>query len=92
MVGQAMSSRRWQLRGYRLTTAEITYHLPDYPQLLQEFIWQDFDLPPAFPELRNFLDFWHRNLDGKVHSVMVAAAPVIQPTQFRFARGLLTLH
>jgi uncharacterized protein Usg len=89
---QVMSPRRWKLHGYRLTTAEITYHLPDYPQLLQEFIWQDLDLPPAFPELKRFLDFWHRNLEGRVHSVMVAAAPVTQPSQFRFARGLLTLH
>lgn len=87
-----MSLRRSQLHGYRLTTAEITYHLPDYPQLLQEFIWQDFDMPPAFPELRRFLDFWHHNLEGRVHSVTVAAKPMIQPTEFRYASALLTLH
>jgi len=87
-----MSLRRSQLHGYRLTTAEITYHLPDHPQLLQEFIWQDFDMTPAFPELRRFLDFWHRNLEGRVHSVMVAATPLIQPTEIRYASALLTLH
>jgi uncharacterized protein Usg len=87
-----MNRRRWQSSGYRLTTAEITYHLPDYPQLLQEFVWQDLDLPPSFPELRRFLDFWHRNLEGRLHSVTVAAIPVIQPSRFRYASTHLTLH
>jgi len=46
-----------QMKGYRLTTAEIVYHLPDHPALLQTFIWQKFDLAPGFPELHKFLDF-----------------------------------
>ena len=25
----------------RLTTAEILYHLPDHPELLQIYLWQD---------------------------------------------------
>ena len=60
-----------QLREYRLTTAEIIYHLPDHPDLLQSFIWQKLDLAPDFPELRRFLEFWSRNLEGKLHSVRV---------------------
>ena len=32
-----------QLEHYRLTTAEILYRIPDHPQLLQSFIWQDLD-------------------------------------------------
>ncbi len=50
-----------QARGYRLTTAEIIYRLPDHPALLQSFIWQKFDLAPDFPELRKFLEFWKEN-------------------------------
>ena len=61
-----------QLDGYRLTTAEILYHMPDHPGLLQTFIWQDLDLAPAFPVLHKFLDFWSRELDGKLHSVRLA--------------------
>ena len=49
-----------QLQGYRLALAEITYHLPDHPGLLQTFVWQHYDLAPKFPELRKFLDFWSR--------------------------------
>ncbi len=47
---------------YRLTTAEITYHLPDHPHILQSFVWQNLDLAPTFPALRRFLAFWRRNL------------------------------
>ena len=65
-----------QLRDYRLTTAEILYHLPDHPALLQSYVWQDYDLAPRFPTLRRFLDFWEANLDGRLHSVKVAQKPL----------------
>ena len=58
-----------QMRDYRLTTAEILYHMPDHPAVLQSFVWQKLDIAPEFPELRKFLDFWTRSLDGKLHSV-----------------------
>ena len=47
-----------QLQGFRLTTAQIYYHLPDHPRVLQEFIWQHYDLAPKFPKLHGFLHFW----------------------------------
>ena len=60
-----------QMRDYRLTTAEILYHMPDHPGLLQTYVWQELDLAPQFPELQRFLDFWSRSLDGKLHSVRI---------------------
>lgn len=68
-----------QLKGYRLTTAEILYHMPDHPSFLQTFIWQDLDIAPHFPVLRRFLDFWNRSLDGKVHSVRLASVALVMP-------------
>ena len=79
-----------QLMGYRLTTAEIVYHLPDHPALLQTFIWQKFDLAPDFPELRRFLEFWSRNLEGKLHSVKVAHAG--PPTRSKFSHVRTSFH
>jgi uncharacterized protein Usg len=87
-----MSSIVRQLNDYRLTTAEILYHLPDHPALLQTYIWQDYDLAPRFPELRRFLAFWEKNLDGPLHSVQVANIPIIKPAETRFADICLTLH
>lgn len=81
-----------QLQGYRLTTAEITYRLPDHPVLLQKYIWQDLDLAPRFPVLRRFLDFWEANLDGKLHSVRVASRMLIAPARLRTVAGLLLVH
>ena len=81
-----------RLLACRLTTAEITYHLPDYPDLLQNFIWQDLDIVPNFPALHRFLDYWSRNLEGRLHSVKVEAATLIKPAEFRFANGLFVLQ
>ncbi len=81
-----------QLRDYRLTTAEILYHMPDHPDLLQTYIWQALDLAPRFPELHKFLAFWQKNLDGKLHSVRVGSCDVIQPPQVRMANTQLILH
>ncbi|MDA8050740.1 MAG: Usg family protein [Rhodospirillales bacterium] len=79
-------------REWRLTTAEILYRLPDHPGLLQTFIWQDYDLAPQFPELRRFLAFWRRELDGPLHSVRVAAADSLARGRWRHAGHLLTLQ
>ena len=81
-----------QLQGYRLTTAKILYHLPDHPSLLQSFIWQQLDLAPGFPELRKFLEFWHREIEGRLHSVTVASAALVTPAEIRMAGGEFTLH
>ena len=74
-----------QLNDYRLTTAEILYRLPDHPALLQTYVWQDLDLAPRYPALRKFLDFWSRELEGKLHSVRVASAALITPGRMRHA-------
>jgi uncharacterized protein Usg len=80
-----------QPREYRLTTAEIIYHLPDHPDLLQSFIWQKLDLAPDFPELHKFLEFWSRNIEGKLHSVKVAQAR-LPARRFRHVKASYLLH
>ena len=63
-----------QLQGYRLTTVQILYHMPDHPGLLQTFVWQQMDQAPQYPRLQKFLTFWRDNLDGELHSVSVSQA------------------
>jgi uncharacterized protein Usg len=78
---------------YRLTTAEILYHLPDHPGVLQSYIWQDVDVAPDFPGLKKFLDFWQREIEGKLHSVRVGAATLgAAPAQWAQAQGSHALH
>src|ERR1700743_3392810 len=71
------------LKDYRLITAEIYYHMPDFPDLLQSYIWQDYDIAPRFPILYRFLNFWTRELDGKLHSVYIASQRLITPGELR---------
>jgi uncharacterized protein Usg len=81
-----------QLEGYGLTTARILYRLPDHRRLLQTYVWQDYDMWPEFPVLGRFLDFWRRELDGPVHSVTVAHARLIKPSEFRQVGAEFHLH
>ena len=87
-----MSYEKQALRDYRLTTAEIIYHLPDHPDLLQSFIWQKLDVAPDFPELHRFLEYWSRNIEGKLHSVRVGQARLAGRPRFCHVTTSLRLH
>jgi len=88
----ASAEFRRRLEGFGLTTANIFYRRPDYPTLLQSFLWQHHDLHPHYPELRKFLDFWTRELDGVLHSVVVAHAGLIKPQEYRAVDGEFRLN
>jgi uncharacterized protein Usg len=81
-----------QLEGYGLTTANILYRLPDHPAMLQSFLWQEYDLAPVFPELKRFLDFWEREIEGPLHSVSVAHQRLIGPQEVKLVTAELKLH
>ena len=81
-----------QLAGYRLTTAEILYHMPDHPAVLQSYIWQELDLAPRFPVLKKFLDFWSGNLDGKLHSVRIGTRGIVAAAEVKYADFQVSVH
>jgi len=82
-----------QLRGERLTTAEVLYYMPDHPALLQRFLWQTLDLSPEFPRIHRFLDFWRREIEAVIHSVTVCSeGGLVQPARFEIARDIGVLH
>jgi len=87
-----LTSMAQQLKGYRLTTAEILYHLPDHPNLLQAYVWQEYDIAPEFPVLDKFLKFWRRELEGRLHSVRVASVGVIRAVEWRHAGFMQYMH
>ncbi len=67
---------------YRLTTAEILYKMPEYPNLLQSYLWQSLDRVPDFPKLNEFLGFWEAKLDGTLHSVRIGYVGIMQPAEW----------
>jgi uncharacterized protein Usg len=81
-----------QLTGFSLTTAEILYRMPDHPSLLQTYVWQDYDIHPRFPRLMQFLDFWSRNLDGKLFRVTVAHKKLVTPAELRLIGAEFAVH
>ncbi|MGD8325888.1 MAG: protein usg [Sphingomonadales bacterium] len=81
-----------QLRGYHLTTAEILYHLPDHPHLLQSFTWQTLDQAPKFPRIHRFLDYWVVNIEGVLHSVRLSHSSLVRPHEILFRDGSFELH
>jgi len=87
-----MADLERQLKDYRLTTAEILYHMPDFPAVLQTFVWQRYDIAPRFPKLNRFLHYWTENLDGPLHSVRVANAGLVTASELRFVDGEFRLH
>jgi uncharacterized protein Usg len=83
---------RLQVRGYGLMTAEISYYMPDHPDLLQLFIFQKYDLAPRFPELHHFLDHWRLNIEAAIHSVRIAHQHLIRPAEWRPVDGIITIN
>lgn len=69
--------------GFGLTTAQIIYRVPDHLELLQDFVWQEYDVFPQFPTLRKFLAFWEQEIEGPIHSITVAHARLIYPVELR---------
>ncbi len=90
-MGISQSFQR-RLEGYSLTTASILYRMPDHPAILQTYVWQDYDIAPEFPQLRQFLNFWTRTLDGALHTVTVAHTALLRPAEIQLRKGEWKLH
>jgi uncharacterized protein Usg len=71
--------------GYGLTTARILYRMPDHRDILQTYVWQDYDLAPKFPALLRFLAFWEAKLEGPLHSVAISHHRLLTPVDLRLA-------
>ncbi|NPD21377.1 usg protein [Alterinioella nitratireducens] len=79
------------LKGYGLTTAEMFYHMPDYPHVLNSFTWQDYDLAPDHPRLFSFIEFWQEKIEGALHSVRFTHRKMIGDGKWRNVVGEFTI-
>ena len=55
-----------------LVTLQVLYWMPDYNNILQEFIWQTMDVVPELPRIHKFLNFWHDEIDAVISEVRLA--------------------
>ena len=75
------------LKGYGLTTAELTYRMPDYAHVLNTFVWQDYDLAPDHPRLFSFIEFWQEEIEGALHHVRFAHRKMVSAGEWRNVVG-----
>ena len=54
-----------------LVTLNIFYWMPDYENILQQFVWQTMDIKPKYPRINRFLDYWHNNIDAVMNEVVI---------------------
>ena len=55
-----------------IVTLNILYWMPDYTNILQEFIGQTNDINPDYPRVHKFLNFWHNNIEAVISEVRLA--------------------
>ncbi len=86
------SETELMMKGYGLTTAEMFYHMPDYPHVLNTFVWQDYDLAPDYDNLLTFISFWKEELEGPLHSVRFVHRKMIKSGEWRHVTGEFRYH
>lgn len=86
------SETEMMLRGYGLTTAEFFYRMPDFKNVLNSFVWQEYDLAPDHPKLFKFVEFWQDTIDGPLHSVRFSHRRLLSSGEWQNVVGEFTLH
>jgi uncharacterized protein Usg len=59
------------LHKWTVATVQVVYYIPDYLNIVQEFIWQTEDQLPEYPRITKFLNYWDKNIDGPIKEVYI---------------------
>jgi uncharacterized protein Usg len=60
--------------------------MPDYTNILQEFIWQTNDINPDYPRVHKFLNFWYNNIEAVISEVRLADS---YETEYRSVKEII---
>ena len=55
-----------------LVSLRVFYYMPDYRDIIQEFMWQTEDHKPKYPRVNRFLNYWKENIDAVIADVEMA--------------------
>lgn len=58
----------------RIVTVNVLYYIPNYQNLIQEFLWQTEDIVPELYRVHKFLNFWKNNIDAIIKEIIVSYA------------------
>ena len=59
------------LHKWTVATVQVVYYIPDFPHIVNEFMWQTDDQRPNFPRIGRFLNYWDKNIDGPIKEVYI---------------------
>jgi uncharacterized protein Usg len=67
-----LTSSRMPLIIKQPVVLRVHYWMPDYNNLLQEFMWQFLDVVPEYPRTHLFLNYWKDNIEAVIHTVEIS--------------------
>ena len=79
------------LQNWQLVTIDVFYYLPDYRNVIQEFLWQTEDVVPELYRTHKFLNHWHKNIDAVISEVQISINDKAYGT-YRNVDHILRLH
>ena len=90
MVEKDAVSKNFRKQVLRLRTDDSGSRLSPSGSLLvlQTYVWQDYDMFPNVPALKDFLAFWEAKLEGPLFAVTVANSKLIKPAELRAVEGV----
>ena len=65
------SKMAYIIKKWTTASVQVVYYIPDYLNLINEFIWQTRDQQPDYPRINQFLDYWDKNIDGPVKEAFI---------------------
>lgn len=60
------------LRRKSIVTVGVFYYMPDFPNIVNEFVWQVEDVVPEIPRIHAFLCYWKKEKLARVQQVLVS--------------------
>tara|TARA_R110002020_G_scaffold29767_9_gene93983 strand:+ start:1361 stop:1633 length:273 start_codon:yes stop_codon:yes gene_type:complete len=70
-----------------LVLVNVFYWMPDYENVLQEFIWQTKDIEPTYPRVNKFLNYWKDNVDAVINEVVLSTSTSSNSTYRYLEKG-----
>jgi len=58
----------------RLVTVNVFYYMPDYRDIIQEFMWQTKDIVPDIPRVHKFLNHWKNSIEAPIQEIKISYA------------------
>ena len=60
------------IRRKHIVLVRVTYFMPDYNHIVQDFWWQTEDYIPKLPRVYKFLNYWKDNIEAVIHTVDIS--------------------